>query len=259
MIELLSDPSAWVSLAVLTLMEVVLGIDNIVFITILCARLPKAQQLPARRLGLGVALASRLMLLLGIAWVMRLTEPLFTLVVEWTGKDLILVGGGLFLLYKSTSEIYESVEHPGQNAAPASKDPDGPGPKKVSYSGVILQIMVLDVVFSLDSVITAVGMAEHIPVMVTAMLIAVGVMMVFAGSIGDFIEDHPSVRVLALAFLVLIGVMLIAEGTGQHVSKGYIYAAMGFSLLVQMLNIRMEKRHNDSASGAAKLEDEAVG
>ncbi|MBL4686833.1 MAG: TerC family protein [Nannocystaceae bacterium] len=258
MIELLSDPSAWVSLAVLTLMEVVLGIDNIVFITILCARLPKVQQLPARRLGLGVALASRLMLLLGIAWVMRLTEPLFTLVVEWTGKDLILVGGGLFLLYKSTSEIYESVEHTGQNAPPDSKDPDGPGPKTVSYSGVILQIMVLDVVFSLDSVITAVGMAEHIPVMVTAMLIAVGVMMVFAGPIGDFIEDHPSIRVLALAFLVLIGVMLIAEGTGQHVSKGYIYAAMGFSLLVQMLNIRMEKRNPGSGSSAVDLKDEAV-
>ncbi|MEM6991646.1 MAG: TerC family protein [Myxococcota bacterium] len=242
MIELLADPSAWVSLAVLSLMEIVLGIDNIVFITILCSRLPKEQQLPARRLGLGVALASRLLLLLGIAWVMRLTEPLFTFVVEWTGKNLILFGGGLFLLYKSTTEIYENVEHPGKHEPPDSADPDGAGPKKASYSGIIVQVMVLDIVFSLDSVITAVGMAEHIPVMVVAMLIAVGVMMVFAGAIGDFIEDHPSVRVLALAFLVLIGVMLIAEGTGQHVSKGYIYSAMGFSLFVQMLNIRMERR-----------------
>lgn len=245
MIELLADPQAWVSLAVLTLMEIVLGIDNIVFITILCARLPKDKQLPARRLGLGVALASRLVLLLGIAWVMRLTEPLFTVVVEWTGKDLILFGGGLFLLYKSATEIYENVEHPGKHEPPPSNDPDGAGPKGASYGSIVAQVMLLDIVFSLDSVITAVGMAEHIPVMVIAMLVAVGVMMVFAGPIGDFIEEHPSVRVLALAFLTLIGVMLIAEGTGQHVSKGYIYSAMGFSLFVQMLNMRMEKRHRE--------------
>ena len=185
---------------------------------------------------------SRLALLLSIAWVMRLKNPLFHFVVEWTGKDLILFAGGLFLLYKSTTEIYENIEHPERHGPPLSKDPDGSGPKKVSYLGIVGQVMVLDIVFSLDSVITAVGMAEHIPVMVVAMLIAVGVMMIFAGPIGDFIEEHPSVRVLALAFLVLIGVMLIAEGTGQHVSKGYIYSAMGFSLLIQMLNMRMEKR-----------------
>ena len=250
MIELLSDPAAWLSLAVLSLMEIVLGIDNIVFITILCGRLPKERQLSARRLGLAVALISRLVLLLGIAWVMRLTDPLFTFVVEWTGKGLILVGGGLFLLYKSTTEIYENVEHPGVHAPADSKDPDGPGPRKVSYRGIIFQVMLLDIVFSLDSVITAVGMADHIPIMVVAMLMAVGVMMVFAGAIGDFIEEHPSVRVLALSFLVLIGAMLLAEGTGQHVPKAYIYSAMGFSLFVQMLNMRMEKRHNAAAAAA---------
>ena len=247
MIELLTDPQAWVSLAVLSLMEIVLGIDNIVFITILCGRLPKERQLPARRLGLAVALISRLVLLLGIAWVMRLTEPLFTVVVEWTGKDLILFFGGLFLLYKSTTEIYENVEHPGAHEPPPppglGKDASkGAEAKAVSFSGIIMQVMLLDIVFSLDSVITAVGMAQHVPVMVAAMLIAVGVMLAFAGPIGDFIQRHPSVRVLALAFLVLIGVMLVIEGTGGHVSKGYIYSAMGFSLFVQMLNIRMDNR-----------------
>jgi predicted tellurium resistance membrane protein TerC len=250
MLELLTDPQAWVSLAVLSLMEIVLGIDNIVFITILCGRLPKERQLSARRLGLAVALVSRLVLLLGIAWVMRLTDPLFHFIVEWTGKDLILCGGGLFLLYKSTTEIFENVEHPGKHQPPPA-DPDGPGPRRASYGGIILQVMILDIVFSLDSVITAVGMAEHIPVMVAAMMIAVGVMMIFAGPIGNFIEAHPSVRVLALAFLVLIGVMLVAEGTGQHVSKGYIYSAMGFSLLVQMLNLRMEKRKAPPPADAA--------
>ncbi len=251
MLELLSDPQAWLSLAVLTLMEIVLGIDNIVFITILCGRLPKERQLSARRLGLAVALVSRLVLLLSIAWVMRLRDPLFHFVVEWTGKDLILFGGGLFLLYKSTTEIYVNIEHPERHGPPDSTTAEGSGPKKASYLGIIGQVMLLDIVFSLDSVITAVGMAEHIPVMVVAMLIAVGVMMVFAGPIGDFIEEHPSVRVLALAFLVLIGVMLIAEGTGQHVSKGYIYSAMGFSLLVQMLNMRMEARKPPSPVAAA--------
>lgn len=237
MIQLLADPQAWVSLAVLSLMEVVLGIDNIVFITILCSRLPKDQQLRARRLGLGVALASRLALLLAIAWVMRLDEPF---VYGLSGKDLILVCGGLFLLYKSTHEIYVNVEHPGEEKEKTEeKAESGTG---VSFSGIIVQVLILDIVFSLDSVITAVGMAKHIPVMVVAMFIAVGVMMVFAGPIGDFIEAHPSVRVLALAFLVLIGVMLIVEGTGGHVAKGYIYSAMGFSLLVQVLNLRMEKR-----------------
>jgi predicted tellurium resistance membrane protein TerC len=240
MVELLSNPEAWVSLLVLALMEIVLGIDNIVFITILCGRLPKERQLGARRLGLGVALVSRLALLLTISWVMRLKETLFHFVVDWTGKDLILVGGGIFLLYKATHEIYVNVEHP---EAGDDKGEDGkPKPRKVSYVGIIAQVMVLDIVFSLDSVITAVGMAKHVEVMIVAMIIAVGVMMLFAGPIGNFIEAHPSVRLLALAFLVLIGVMLLVEGTGGHVSKGYIYAAMGFSLFVQLLNVRRDTK-----------------
>ena len=241
MMELLTSPEAWVSLLVLSLMEIVLGIDNIVFITILCGRLPKDRQISARRLGLGVALVSRLALLLTISWVMRLKETLFHFVIDWSGKDLILVGGGIFLLYKATHEIYVNVEHPdaGDNKG---HENDGKPKKKVSYIGIIAQVMVLDIVFSLDSVITAVGMAQHVEVMIVAMLIAVGVMMLFAGPIGDFIEAHPSVRLLALAFLVLIGVMLLVEGTGGHVSKGYIYAAMGFSLFVQLLNVRRDTK-----------------
>jgi predicted tellurium resistance membrane protein TerC len=243
MIELLSSPEAWVSLLVLSLMEIVLGIDNIVFITILCGRLPREKQVSARRLGLGVALVSRLLLLLGISWVMRLQDELFTLVIPWTGKNLILALGGIFLVYKATREIYENVETPGEHGDSIGADAAmAVGRPKVSYGGIILQVMILDIVFSLDSVITAVGMAKHIPVMVAAMLIAVAVMMIFAGRVGDFIQEHPSVRVLALAFLVLIGVMLVIEGTGGHVSKGYIYSAMGFSLFVQMLNMRMDAK-----------------
>jgi predicted tellurium resistance membrane protein TerC len=251
MIELLSSPEAWVSLLVLTVMEIVLGIDNIVFITILCGRLPRERQLSARRLGLGVALGSRLVLLLGISWVMHLEDELFTLVIPWTGKSLILAVGGLFLLYKATREIYENVEQPGEHGGSIGTDAAlAAGKPKVSYAGIILQVMVLDIVFSLDSVITAVGMAQHIEVMVVAMVIAVGVMLIFAGAIGDFIQNHPSVRVLALAFLMLIGVMLVIEGTGGHVSKGYIYSAMGFSLFVQMLNIRMDaKRARQAEAG----------
>jgi predicted tellurium resistance membrane protein TerC len=243
MIELLSDPETYVSLLVLSVMEIVLGIDNIVFITILCGRLPKSRQLGARRLGLAVALLSRLALLSVISWVMRLQEPLFTLVQPFSGKDLILVGGGLFLLYKATHEIFVNVEHPGQNKDEVEHDAARAGSAgRGLYIGIILQVMLLDIVFSLDSVITAVGMAKHVPIMIAAMIIAVIVMMIFAGPVGDFIERHPSVRVLALAFLVLIGVMLMAEGTGAHVSKGYVYSAMGFSLFVQVLNLRMDAR-----------------
>jgi len=242
MFELLVSPESWVSLLVLTLMEVVLGIDNIVFITILCGRLPQAQQLSARRLGLAVALIARILLLLAISWVMRLTDPLFTLVVPWSGKDLILVGGGLFLLYKSTTEIYENVEHPEDHGPPPTEPEPGSKTGRAGYLPIVLQVMVLDIVFSLDSVITAVGMAKHVPIMVAAVVIAVIIMMIFAGSVGDFIQEHPSIRLLALAFLVLIGVMLIVEGTGGHVSKGYIYSAMGFSLFVQILNLRRDRK-----------------
>ena len=245
MMELLSSPDAWISFAVLTVMEVILGIDNIVFITILCGRLPVEQQRGARRLGLAVALVTRIILLLGITWVMRLTDPLFSFIQEWSGKDLILFVGGLFLLAKATHEIYENVERPQEHqahaAAPGMAESRAAGARRL-YASIMLQVMVLDVVFSLDSVITAVGMAEHVPVMVAAVVTAVVAMMIFAGTIGDFIQRHPSIRLLALAFLVLIGVMLIAEGTGQHVSKGYIYSAMGFSLCVQLLNVRMSSR-----------------
>lgn len=238
MIELLSDPQAWLSLLVLTAMEIVLGIDNIVFITILCGRLPADQQLRARRIGLAAALITRILLLLSISWVMRLTDPLFEFVRMWSGKDLILVGGGLFLIYKATTEIHQNVNYPDRGHAAA----EDATKVTATFGRVILQIMILDVVFSLDSVITAVGMADHIPVMVTAVIIAVGVMMVFAGPVGDFVERHATVRVLALSFLVLIGVMLTMEGTGQHVEKGYIYVAMAFSLGVELLNMRMRNK-----------------
>jgi predicted tellurium resistance membrane protein TerC len=259
MIELLSSPEAWVSLLVLSVMEIVLGIDNIVFITILCARLPREQQVSARRLGLAVALVSRLVLLLGISWVMRLEDELFTLVIPWTGKSLILALGGIFLVYKATREIYDNVETPGAHGGSIGTDAAlAVHQPKASYGGIILQVMILDIVFSLDSVITAVGMAKHIPVMVAAMLIAVATMMIFAGRVGDFIQNHPSVRVLALAFLVLIGVMLVIEGTGGHVSKGYIYSAMGFSLFVQMLNLRMDAKRARVAKQAVAAQDGAA-
>jgi predicted tellurium resistance membrane protein TerC len=227
-------------------MEIVLGIDNIVFITILCGRLPASRQTGARRLGLAGALVTRIGLLLAISWVMRLTEPLFTLGFEWSGKDLILLAGGLFLLAKATREIYENVERAHEHlpfeVAPALAEARAARGRGGVYLSIVLQVMVLDVVFSLDSVITAVGMAEHLPVMVAAVVAAVLVMMAFAGPIGDFIQAHPSIRMLALAFLVLIGVMLVAEATGQHVPKGYIYSAMAFSLAVQLLNVRMNSR-----------------
>jgi predicted tellurium resistance membrane protein TerC len=236
MVEMLQSPEAWISLGVLTLLEIVLGIDNIVFISILTGRLPKEKQLMARRLGLAVAMLSRLALLLAISWVMRLKNTLFHVVVDWTGKDLILLGGGLFLLYKATREIYENVEHPLE--AGEGVGADRARHTRNAVASVVFQIMILDVVFSLDSVITAVGMAKHVPVMMAAVVLAVIVMMIFAGPVGDFVQNNPSVRILALAFLVLIGVMLIMEATGQHVSKGYIYSAMGFSLLVQLLVMR---------------------
>lgn len=235
MIELLSSPEAWMSLAVLTLMEVVLGIDNIVFITILAGKLPAEQQRLGRQLGLAGALITRVLLLLGINWLVHLDEVLFTLVRTWTGKDLVLLAGGIFLLWKATREIYDSVEHPDhQTETTAARAAS-------SMGAVIAQVMLLDVVFSIDSVITAVGMADHVEIMVAAILLAVVIMIAFAGPVGDFVEENPSVKVLALAFLVLIGVTLIMEATGSHVEKGYIYSAMGFSLLVQILNLRRER------------------
>ena len=231
--ELLSDPAVWIAFATLTLLEIVLGIDNIVFISILAGKLPVEQQEKARRLGLSLALVMRLGLLLAISWVMGLTEPLFAVLGKsFSGRDLILIGGGLFLVAKSTHEIHDKLEvaHEKRVVGGASQ-----------FGMIIAQILLLDIVFSLDSVITAVGMARHIAVMVVAMVVAVGVMLVFAGRIGDFVNRHPSMKILALSFLLLIGVMLLVEGMGQHVGKGYIYFAMAFSLGVELINMRVRK------------------
>ncbi len=225
-----------VALATLSALEIVLGIDNVVFITILTARLPAAEQALARRLGLTLALVIRIGLLFAISWMMRLTQPLFSpLGHELSGRDLILLLGGLFLIAKATWEIYDKLEvqHVERATGRAGRS---------RFAWVIAQILVLDIVFSLDSVITAVGMANEVAVMVVAMVIAMLVMVGSAGAIGGFVERHPSVKILALAFLLLIGVMLVAEGFGQHVSKGYIYFAMAFSLFVELLNLRYRKK-----------------
>jgi predicted tellurium resistance membrane protein TerC len=225
-----------VALATLAAMEIVLGIDNVVFIAILTAKLPPAQQPLARQIGLALALVSRILLLLCISWVMGLTAPLFSV---WghavSGRDLILVGGGLFLIAKATWEIYDKLEVEHERRAA--------GGGRAALGLVLAQIMVLDIVFSLDSVITAIGMANQVWVMVVAMIIAMVVMLVSVGAVSGFVERHPSVKILALSFLLLIGVMLVAEGTGSHVNKGYIYSAMAFSLFVELLNIRFRKRH----------------
>jgi predicted tellurium resistance membrane protein TerC len=231
--EWLTDPQAWIALATLTAVEIVLGIDNIIFIAILAGRLPEHQQARARSLGLVAAMVSRILLLLSITWVMRLTEPLFTVgEFEISGRALILLGGGLFLLAKSTLEIHENLEgvHGSANKRVAA-----------SFAGVIVQIMVLDIVFSLDSVITAIGLAEHIPIMILAIVIAVGVMMVSAGPLSRYIEHHPTLKILALSFLLLIGMTLIGEGLNFHVPKGYIYFAMAFSVFVEILNTRLRR------------------
>ena len=234
MLELLTNPDAWIALATLTLLEIVLGIDNIVFIAILASRLPVEKQGLAYRLGLLGAMVTRVALLMAINWVMQLTEPLFEAMGHpFSGRDLILLGGGLFLIAKSTQEIYVKVE--------GEQEEDIQGWFS-GLPGVIGQIMVLDIIFSLDSVITAVGMAEHIEVMVTAVVIAIGVMLLFAQQIGDFVNRYPSMKILALSFLLLIGVLLTAEGLGQHINKGYIYFAMAFALMVELLNIRFRAK-----------------
>ncbi len=243
--EWISDPEIWISLVTLTLLEIVLGIDNIIFISIMAGKLPKNKQKKGRQTGLGLAMITRVLLLLSLTWIMTLTAPLFNM-GEWigvenkewlekmsiSGRDLILIIGGLFLIYKSTSEIHEKLE--GDEHAVDTK-------AVVTFSGVIVQILLLDIVFSLDSVITAVGMADHIGVMIAAVIIAVGVMMLSAGGISDFVNKHPTVKMLALSFLLLIGVSLLAEGFEQHIPKGYIYFAMAFSVLVEMLNLKLKK------------------
>jgi predicted tellurium resistance membrane protein TerC len=236
-LDWISDPNAWIALLTLTSLEIVLGIDNIIFISILTGRLPHEQQARARFLGLTGALVSRILLLLSITWIMRLTTPLFEVWgQELSGRDLILILGGLFLLGKSTHEIHSRLE--GEDHSKSVREAP-------TFASVIIQVMILDVVFSLDSVITAVGMVNDVSIMVTAVMIAVGVMMLSAGPISTFVERHPTIKMLALSFLLLIGTTLVAEGFEQHIPRGYIYFAMGFSVFVELLNMKSRKGTQD--------------
>jgi predicted tellurium resistance membrane protein TerC len=245
----LATPEAWIALLSLTALEIVLGVDNIIFISILVSRLPPKERQQARLIGLGLAMFTRIALLASLVWIMRLTGPLFSVFThEVSGRDLILIGGGLFLLAKSVLEIHNSLEGVGGH--------DDRKPKHANFLGTLLQISVIDIVFSLDSVITAVGMATHISVMVLAIIIAVGVMMFAAKPIGDFVDAHPTIKMLALSFLLLVGVALIGEGFEMQIPKGYIYFAMAFSVMVEMLNLRLRRRrqpvrlHKDLRSAA---------
>ena len=232
--ELLLSPEAWIAFLTLTALELVLGIDNIIFISILVDKLPKARQEVARRLGLFLAMFMRIALLLVLSWIVGLTEPVLTVLGRAiSGRDLILIAGGLFLIWKSTGEVHQLLE--GEEGEESRK-------VAASFAGVIVQIMIIDLVFSLDSIITAVGMVSDVAVMIAAVIASVGLMMLFAASIGRFVSDHPTIKMLALSFLVVVGVVLIADGFGHHVPKGYIYFAMAFSVCVEMLNIRMRRR-----------------
>lgn len=237
MFEWLASPEAWIALGTLTALEIVLGIDNIIFLSILVGRLPPNQRAFARKLGLGLAMIARLALLFSISWVMELTEPWFTLLNQAiSGRDVVLIGGGLFLLAKATHEIHnslEGIEDPGTVVVAAS------------LGMVLTQIAILDVVFSLDSVITAVGLVEHVSIMAIAIVLAVAVMLMAAKPIGDFVDEHPTIKILALSFLILVGVTLMVEGFDVHVPKGYIYFAMAFSVAVEMLNIRIRRMRSE--------------
>ncbi|MDG5497636.1 TerC family protein [Niveispirillum sp. BGYR6] len=243
MFEWLSDPNAWASLLTLTALEIVLGIDNIIFISIMANRLPEHQRAKARQFGLALALISRLALLASIAWIVKLTDPIFTVFdMGISVRDLILLFGGLFLLYKGTAEIHHTMEGHAEDGGPARA--------AATFSGVIMQIMVLDIVFSLDSVITAVGMASQLPVMITAVVIAVAVMLFAAGPTSRFVQNHPTVKMLALSFLILVGVALIADGLHFHIPKGYLYFAIAFSVAVEMLNLAASKRRRRKEGAA---------
>lgn len=245
----ITQPDAWVALLTLTILEIVLGIDNIVFISVLTGRLPKEQQARARSIGLGAALVMRVLLLLTISWIIGLTQPFFTIAgVEFSGRDVVLILGGLFLLWKSTTEIHAALE--GDEAAHGEG-----GRRAATFGSVIVQIGLLDIVFSLDSVITAVGMADDIPVMIVAIVIAIAVMLVASGPLSRFVEQHPTVKMLALSFLLLIGMSLVADGFELHIPKGYIYFAMGFSVFVELLNLRLRRRHDAPVHLRPSLED----
>jgi predicted tellurium resistance membrane protein TerC len=232
--ELLADPQTWIALATLTALEIVLGVDNIIFISILVGRLPPEKRDRARKLGLGLAMGTRLLLLLSLAWMMTLTDSLFTIAGNgFSARDLILIAGGLFLLWKSVHEIHGSLEGAGSHQAVAAQ---------ATFGAVLVQIAIIDLVFSLDSVITAVGMVDEVGVMMAAIVIAVAVMMWGAKAIGEFVDTHPTIKMLALSFLSMVGMALVAEGFEFHVPKGYIYFAMAFSVAVEMLNLRMRKR-----------------
>jgi predicted tellurium resistance membrane protein TerC len=231
----LSNPSAWVALLTLTILEIVLGIDNIIFVAILADRVPRDRRAKARQLGLGLAIGTRILLLLSIVWIMRLTEPLFSaLGRDVSGRDLILIAGGVFLLFKSTREIHDKLE--------GDEEHEGGSGRRAPFASVIVQIALLDVVFSLDSVITAVGVADHLAVMIIAILVSGFFMIVAAGAVSRFVSQHPTVKMLALSFLLLIGMSLVAEGMGEHIPKCYIYFAMGFSIFVEVLNLRVKSK-----------------
>lgn len=248
--EWLANPDTWVSLLTLTVLEIVLGIDNVIFISILAGKLPQEQQDRARTVGLALAMIMRVLLLFSLAWVIGLTAPFLTILgQEISGRDLILIGGGLFLLAKSTFEIHERLE---------GEDDHSSGPKAATFAGVIVQIIILDAVFSLDSVITAVGMADQVGVMIAAVIIAVVIMIVASGVISSFVNRHPTVKILALSFLLLIGVSLLAEGFDQHIPKGYIYFAMAFAVFVEMLNLRVRAKSSPVQLHAPYMSDSEV-
>ncbi|MDD0811954.1 TerC family protein [Curvibacter sp. RS43] len=248
MLELLSSPQAWMAFATLTALELVLGIDNVIFISVLVDRLPPAQRELGRRIGLFMAMFMRIGLLLVLSWIIGLTAPVFSLAgQDISGRDLILICGGLFLIWKSTGEIHQTLE---------GEEGHAEGKGHSSFMSVIIQIMLVDLVFSLDSIITAVGMVDDVKVMIAAVIASVGLMMVFAGAIGRFVSNHPTIKMLALSFLVVVGVVLIAEGFDHHVPKGYIYFAMAFSVAVEMLNIRLRRRVSVAdATAQARRED----